>query len=44
MHMYYGYHFMGMHLIWWFIWVVFIITLFGWYDPIPKKRRRNSSL
>lgn len=41
MHMYYGYHFMGMHLVWWFIWIVFMSIIFGWYTPVPKNRMRK---
>lgn len=43
MHMYYGYHFMGMHLAWWFIWIVFISAMFGWYTPIPKSRMKKQN-
>lgn len=41
MYLYNGYHFMGMHLIWWFIWIVFLVSLFGWYTPVPKSRRKR---
>ncbi|OJW81498.1 MAG: hypothetical protein BGO69_08910 [Bacteroidetes bacterium 46-16] len=33
-----GYHFWGMHLIWWFFWVVMLSSLFGWFEPVPKKK------
>lgn len=41
--MYEGYHFWGMHLIWWFIWVIAIISVFGWYEPVPKKKIKRES-
>ena len=40
--MYDGYHFWGMHLIWWFVWIVFIGAMFGWYDQVPKSRGRKN--
>lgn len=40
---YYGYHFWGMHLIWWFFWIVFIVIVFGWFEPVPKKRIKKDS-
>ncbi len=39
--MYDGYHFFGMHLIWWFIWIVFIGIIFGAYEPVRRNRRRD---
>jgi len=43
MNMYDGYYFGGMHLIWWFIWLVFIFWIFftRWY--IPGDRRKTES-
>lgn len=40
---YYGYHFWGMHLIWWFFWILIIVVLFGWFEPVPKRRIRSVS-
>lgn len=40
---YYGYHFWGMHLFWWLFWIVLIVFLFGWFEPVPKKRIRSDS-
>ncbi len=40
---YYGYHLWGMHLFWWLFWIVLIMILFGWFEPVPKKRIRNDS-
>ncbi|MEP7361345.1 MAG: hypothetical protein ABI744_07185 [Chloroflexota bacterium] len=37
-HMYDGYHWFGMHLIWWFIWLAFLSVLFGRYETVPKTR------
>lgn len=41
--MYYEYHFLGMHLLWWFFWILLLVTLFGWFDTVPKKRIRKDS-
>ena len=41
--MYDGYHFGGMHLIWWFIWVMFMVTIFATPYEIPGQRRRKDS-
>lgn len=35
--MYEGYNFVGMHLVWWLVWFVFLLTIFGWYQPIPRR-------
>ena len=45
MHMYDGYHFWGMHLIWWFIWIFFLIWIFATPWDIPgQKKQRDSPL
>jgi putative membrane protein len=41
--MYDGYHFGGMHLIWWFIWMIFIFWIFATPFDIPGNRRRKYS-
>ena len=41
--MYDGYHFVGMHLVWWFIWIIFVFTMFGWYQPVPRRKNRETS-
>jgi len=41
MHMYYGYHFFGMHAVWWFIWIAFLVTIFGWYPPVRRTREQG---
>jgi putative membrane protein len=38
-----GYHFGGMHLIWWFIWLGFIFWIFATPYSIPGERRRKDS-
>ena len=38
------YHFMGMHLVWWFVWLAFIISLLGWKPNLEKDRSKNSAL
>jgi putative membrane protein len=43
MYMYDGYHFGGMHLIWWFIWLVFIFWIFATPYDIPGQRKKNNS-
>ncbi len=43
MHMYNGYHFGGMHLVWWFIWIIFILWIFAtpYYIPGQRKKKDN---
>ena len=41
--MFYEYHFFGMHLLWWAFWVILMFTLFGWFEPVPKKRVRRDA-
>ena len=43
MYMYNGYHFWGMHLIWWFIWVLFIFWIFATPYDIPGQMKRKDS-
>ena len=40
MHFYNGYHFVGMHIMWWIAWIAFIVVLFGAYSPVRRIRRR----
>jgi putative membrane protein len=40
---YYEYHFLGMHLLWWFFWILLLFMLFGWFDTVPKKQIRKDS-
>ena len=41
--MMYEYSFVGMHLLWWVFWVAIIFVMFGWFEPVPKKRIRRDS-
>ena len=41
--MYDGYHFGGMHFIWWFIWIMFLLTIFASPYEIPGQRSRRQS-
>ncbi len=43
MHMYEGYHFGGMHLIWWFIWIGFIIWIFATPWNVPGQQKKKES-
>lgn len=38
-----GYHFWGMHLIWWFVWILLLFLLFSWYAPVPRKKIKRDS-
>ena len=40
--MYNGYHFMGMHLLWWFFWILFVGGVFGLYQPVRRNRAEKS--
>lgn len=37
-HFYDGYHFIGMHILWWGFWILFIGIMFGAYEPVRRKR------
>ena len=43
MHMYDGYRFWGMHLIWWFIWIMFIFWVFATPYDIPGQMKKKDS-
>lgn len=43
MHMYDGYHFWGMHLVWWLVWGIFIFWIFATPYNIPGQRKRRDS-
>lgn len=38
-----GYHFWGMHLIWWFIWIMFLFWIFAMPYEIPGQRYKQDS-
>jgi len=44
MNFYEGYHFGGMHLFWWFMWVLFIFWVFAIPDDIPGQRKKNAPM
>ncbi len=41
--MYDGYHFWGMHLIWWFVWFSLLFTIFATPFEIPYQRSRRKT-
>lgn len=43
MHFYEGYHFWGMHMVWWIIWIGIIFWIFVTPYEIPGERRRENS-
>ncbi len=43
MYMYDGYHFWGMHLVWWFIWIFFLIWIFATPWDIPGQRAKKET-
>ncbi len=43
MGMYNGYYFGGMHLVWWFIWLIFIFWIFFTPWNIPGDQRKRES-
>lgn len=41
--MYDDYHFWGMHLIWWFIWMILLLWVFAIPYNIPGQRAKKDS-
>jgi putative membrane protein len=41
--MYYEYHFIGMHMLWWAFWLVMLFLIFGWFGPRTMRRTGNES-
>lgn len=41
--LYDGYHFGGMHLVWWFIWAMLFFWIFALPYDIPGQRRKKES-
>ncbi|MET4081786.1 putative membrane protein [Pedobacter sp. UYP30] len=41
--MYNGYHFGGMNLIWWFIWMILIFWIFATPYNIPGQRKKKDT-
>lgn len=42
--MYNGYHFWGMHAIWWIIWIILLFWMFFTPYYVPGKKRKESPL
>ena len=40
---YHGYHFWGMHLIWWLFWFILMIWVFATPYELPGQRRKKDS-
>ena len=40
---FYENHFFGMHLVWWVFWIILMFGLFGWFEPVPKRRVRRDA-
>lgn len=43
MYFYEGFHFAGMHLVWWIIWIALILWIFATPYEIPGERRKTES-
>jgi putative membrane protein len=43
LHFYEGYHFWGMHLIWWFLWVSILVWIFAAPYDLPGQRKGKDS-
>jgi len=43
MHLFDEGHFWGMHLIWWIIWIIFIVWIFGSPYKIPGQRSKRET-
>ena len=41
--LYYGYHFWGMHLVWWFFWMVMLFWIFATPYNIPGQQKKKNS-
>jgi putative membrane protein len=41
MNMYDGFHFGGMHLIWWFVWMILLFWIFATPYDIPGQREKR---
>jgi putative membrane protein len=44
MEMYNGYHFGGMHFIWWILWMILLIWVFATPYNIPGRNKKDSPL
>ncbi len=41
--MYDGYHAWGMHLVWWFVWIMLLFLFFATPYNIPGQRKKKDS-
>jgi len=41
--MYNGYHFMGMHFVWWIIWMVLLFWIFATPYDLPGQRAKKDT-
>ena len=41
--LYDGYHFWGMHLVWWFAWLILLFWIFAVPNNIPGQRMKKDS-
>lgn len=44
MHFFNGWGFLGMHVFWWLFWIILILALFGFFEPVPRHRARETPL
>lgn len=42
LHFYDGYHFVGMHLMWWVFWILVVSIMFGRYEPVRRNRGKKT--
>jgi putative membrane protein len=43
MNMYDGFHFGGMHFLWWFLWMVLLFWIFAIPYDVPGQRKKKDS-
>tara|TARA_R110002072_G_scaffold166080_1_gene319294 strand:+ start:1613 stop:1831 length:219 start_codon:yes stop_codon:yes gene_type:complete len=42
---YYGHHFWGMHLVWWFVWLLLIFWIFATpYEILGQRKKKDTPL
>lgn len=42
-HFYEGYHFWGMHLVWWILWIILLFWIFAIPTDIPGQRNKKET-
>lgn len=40
---YENYHYYGMNLIWWVVWVILLFWIFAWPYPIPGQKSKKDT-